>query len=333
MPRLPPVTRVDRLISAGTSHGRGACTVLRSVPGHGAPGPLRPAGSAAAGPAAAAWDRLPVVADNTADRATGSRNGRVDPEFTAHPLHELAATALQRAADLGAQHADFRAERIRGQQIGLSDGNLETLFDGDDLGLAVRVVLDGTWGFASAVDLTQAAALRAAEEAVEVAKVAAAINTERIELRRRARLRRGQLGVRLRGRPVRGQRRRQGRPAHRLERRPARPRPDRSRGRLALPGPGVQVLRRRGHHRTAAAGAAASGDHRRRGGGGRPVRDDADPGPAGRAGLEYLASRPARLGFPRRAGGDARAAGREAGRPLRPRPAATTWSSTRPTCG
>jgi TldD protein len=107
---------------------------------------------------------------------------RIDPEFTAHPLRELAAAALQRAAGLGAQHADFRAERIREQVIGLSDGNLVTLFDGDDLGLAVRVVLDGTWGFASAVDLTQAAALRAAAEAVEVAKVAAAINTERIEL-------------------------------------------------------------------------------------------------------------------------------------------------------
>src|SRR5207248_2297380 len=62
-----------------------------------------------------------------------------------------------------------------------SDGNLETLFDGDDLGLAVRVVVDGTWGFASGVDLTQAAALRAAGEAVEVAKVAAAINAEPIE--------------------------------------------------------------------------------------------------------------------------------------------------------
>src|SRR5262249_37282392 len=104
------------------------------------------------------------------------------PGSPAYPLHELAAAALQRAADLGAQHADFRAERIREQHIGLSDGNLETLFDGDDLGLAVRVVVDGTWGFASAVDLTQAAALRAAGEAVEVAKVAAAINAEPIEL-------------------------------------------------------------------------------------------------------------------------------------------------------
>ena len=56
------------------------------------------------------------------------------------------------------------------------------MLDADELGLAVRVVLDGTWGFAAAVDLTPQAAVRAAEEAIDVARVAAAMNTERIEL-------------------------------------------------------------------------------------------------------------------------------------------------------
>jgi TldD protein len=106
----------------------------------------------------------------------------VDSVFTALPLRELADAARQQAADLGAQHADFRAEQIRSQRIGLSDGNLETLFDADDVGLAVRVVVDGTWGFAAAVDLTPDAAAQAAREAVEVARVSAAMNTERIEL-------------------------------------------------------------------------------------------------------------------------------------------------------
>jgi TldD protein len=46
----------------------------------------------------------------------------------------------------------------------------------------VRVIVDGTWGFASAVDLTADAAALAARQAVEVAKVAAAMNTEPIEL-------------------------------------------------------------------------------------------------------------------------------------------------------
>jgi TldD protein len=117
--------------------------------------------------------------DHSADAAGASR---IDRDFTAYPLRELADAALQRAAELGAAHADFRAERIRGQEIGLSDASLETLFDTDDLGLAVRVIVDGTWGFASAVDLTTEAAVRAAAEAVDVARVAAPISTERIEL-------------------------------------------------------------------------------------------------------------------------------------------------------
>jgi TldD protein len=119
---------------------------------------------------------------HSADRPAHSGSHQIDSEFTAHPLRQLADAALQRAADLGAEYADFRAERVRGQQIGLSDGNLETLYDTDDLGLAVRVVVDGTWGFAATVDLTPEAAARAAEVAVDVARVVARVNTERIEL-------------------------------------------------------------------------------------------------------------------------------------------------------
>jgi TldD protein len=107
---------------------------------------------------------------------------RIDPEFAALPLRALADAALQRAADLGAQHADFRAERVRGQRIRLSDARLETLLDADDVGLAVRVVVDGVWGFAATVDLTPEAAARTAEQAVDVARVAAPIAAERIEL-------------------------------------------------------------------------------------------------------------------------------------------------------
>ena len=109
-------------------------------------------------------------------------NGRIDPEFAGLPLRELADAALDQARRLGAQHADFRVERIRGQRIRLSDARLQSLSDADDSGLAVRVVVDGTWGFASAVDLTPEAAAGAAATAVEVARVAAAMNTERIEL-------------------------------------------------------------------------------------------------------------------------------------------------------
>jgi TldD protein len=106
----------------------------------------------------------------------------IDSAFTALPLRALADAALTRARELGVEHVDFRLERIRSQTLRLKDANLETAIDADDLGLAVRVVKDGTWGFASGIDLTLDAAAAVAEEAVAVAIVAKAINLERIEL-------------------------------------------------------------------------------------------------------------------------------------------------------
>src|ERR1700691_5021113 len=110
------------------------------------------------------------------------REPEIDPEFTALPLRDLADAAVAQAKALGAQHADFRAERLRAQQIGLSDGTPQTLFDADDTGVAVRVIVDGTWGFASAVDLTTDAAALAARQAIVVAQVAGGPHTGPIEL-------------------------------------------------------------------------------------------------------------------------------------------------------
>ncbi len=106
----------------------------------------------------------------------------VDPEFLALPLTKLAATALQRARDFKAEHADFRVERLRSQHLQLRDGSLIDSSEGDDLGFAVRVIIDGTWGFASGVAFTSDEVVRVTEQAVRVAMVSKAITSERIEL-------------------------------------------------------------------------------------------------------------------------------------------------------
>jgi TldD protein len=106
----------------------------------------------------------------------------VDESFLALPLSALADAALTRAVDLGCEHGDLRVERIRTQSVRLRDARLESLSDGEDLGLAVRVVPEGTWGFAAGVVLTAAEAVRLAEEAVAVARISAAMNTDRVEL-------------------------------------------------------------------------------------------------------------------------------------------------------
>src|SRR6478609_3100334 len=106
----------------------------------------------------------------------------VDEDFTNLPLNALADAALDRARALGAQYAALRVERVREQMIRLRDGRLEGSNDGADLGLAVRVVHDGSWGFAAGVDLTTESAARLAEQAVALAKVSRPLATERVEL-------------------------------------------------------------------------------------------------------------------------------------------------------
>src|SRR4028118_619904 len=68
-------------------------------------------------------------------------------------LEALADGGDARRAARGCEHADRRVERIRTQSITLRDARLEALADGEDLGLAVRVVHEGTWGFAAGVGL------------------------------------------------------------------------------------------------------------------------------------------------------------------------------------
>ena len=106
----------------------------------------------------------------------------VDDEFLALPLRQLADAALTRAAQLGAAHADVRVERIRTASVHLHDTRLETSYDDDERGLSVRVVHDGTWGFAGGAVLTTDEAARLAEDAVAIAKASRPVNTEPVEL-------------------------------------------------------------------------------------------------------------------------------------------------------
>ncbi|MFJ6698416.1 TldD/PmbA family protein [Streptomyces sp. NPDC091272] len=111
----------------------------------------------------------------------------VDPSFTALPLRALADAALARARALGADHADFRFERVRSASWRLRDARPSGSSDSTDLGYAVRVVHGGAWGFASGVDLSMDAAARVAGQAVAMAKLSAKVikaagSDERVEL-------------------------------------------------------------------------------------------------------------------------------------------------------
>jgi TldD protein len=106
----------------------------------------------------------------------------IDADFLQLPSHQLADAALAAATAAGAGHADLRVHRITNEIIRLRDGKLETSVVGREVGLAVRVIVDGTWGFASHAELSAPVAADTARRAVQVATGLAALNAERIEL-------------------------------------------------------------------------------------------------------------------------------------------------------
>jgi TldD protein len=107
---------------------------------------------------------------------------RVDADFLGLPRHELADAALSAAVAAGASYADLRIHAITTEIVSLRDGELETSVINREIGLAVRVVVDGTWGFASHAELDPAVAAETARRAVRVGTILAPLNAERIEL-------------------------------------------------------------------------------------------------------------------------------------------------------
>ena len=75
----------------------------------------------------------------------------LDSSFLALPLAELSDAALSRAEALGCSHAEVRVERLREAFRSFRDHALETTADRQVLGLSVRVVHDGVWGFAAGI--------------------------------------------------------------------------------------------------------------------------------------------------------------------------------------
>ena len=86
---------------------------------------------------------------------------RLDDEFLALPLKALSDAALSKAKEQS--YAEVRVERIRAAYRSFRDHALDTTADSELLGVSVRVVHNGVWGFASDITLSTDAAARLAQ--------------------------------------------------------------------------------------------------------------------------------------------------------------------------
>lgn len=90
--------------------------------------------------------------------------------------------ALELARSRGASYADVRVETVEEGRVKLQDGELRDLASGLVTGFALRVLVDGAWGFASANDPTPATWHDAVETAVRLGKAASSSTRHKVRL-------------------------------------------------------------------------------------------------------------------------------------------------------
>jgi TldD protein len=132
--------------------------------------------SAAAGGALSLVDLRELLAKPA--RADDFRSSR---SFDAQE-RELAFRALDAARAAGATYADVRVNRNHSQTVSTRERQITGLSDNETMGLGVRVIASGSWGFAATNLLTADELARAARQAVAQARANSVTQRRPVEL-------------------------------------------------------------------------------------------------------------------------------------------------------
>jgi TldD protein len=86
---------------------------------------------------------------------------------------DLANSALDTVRRRGASYADARVVDIRQRDLSAKNGQVGTLNESESLGIGIRVIADGAWGFAATDRLTREGVQACAAQAVSIARASA----------------------------------------------------------------------------------------------------------------------------------------------------------------
>ena len=89
------------------------------------------------------------------------------------PIDDLLSRALDLAAVKGASYCDVRLVETNQERFVVRNGVVDTISNDESLGVGVRVLVNGSWGFASTNIATPAEVDRATGLAVEIAAASA----------------------------------------------------------------------------------------------------------------------------------------------------------------
>jgi TldD protein len=97
-------------------------------------------------------------------------------------MKHVASWALNTAALRGASYADVRIVAQRSRALTTKNGKVGSASDAESVGMSVRVIADGTWGFAASAELGRGAVEATAAEAVAIARASARVKRESVRL-------------------------------------------------------------------------------------------------------------------------------------------------------
>jgi len=95
---------------------------------------------------------------------------------------KLADIALNAATKNGASYCDVRIGRYLRQFVITREDKVENVVNTESSGVGIRVIANGTWGFAASSDLSPDAIAKAAQQAVMIAKANSKFQTEPVQL-------------------------------------------------------------------------------------------------------------------------------------------------------
>src|SRR5271157_5320485 len=97
-------------------------------------------------------------------------------------MRQVANWALDTAGRRGASYADARIVAQRSRALATKNGKVGSASDAESVGMSVRVIADGAWGFAASAELERGAVEATAARAVEIARASARVKQEDIGL-------------------------------------------------------------------------------------------------------------------------------------------------------
>jgi len=123
-----------------------------------------------------------TLGNNIYDKIGNEENLKKFLNLTEEDFKKFADSSIFTAKNNGASYSDIRICKLRMQSINAREDIVTSISDSDDLGFGVRVLINGTWGFASSSVVNESEVVKMTVKACEIAKANSVLQKIPVEI-------------------------------------------------------------------------------------------------------------------------------------------------------